>query len=300
MKKLIIFITAALLTVTSFAVNQNAGTSAEQFLKLGAGARASGMGEAFAAVADDAAAIYWNPAGLGALDKGSLSVMHSAWLENTFYEWAGYARPVGNIGVLGIGVQYLSYGTLTKIDETGTEGASFDPTDTSVSLCYANTICGLGVGVNLKYISSKIVNTASAYAADIGLQRRFGKLALGAAVQNIGTKIKFTQEEDPLPLNIKVGGAYTIWEHWIASLDINLPNDDNTQFGAGTEYAWVLDSRMTITGRVGYTTQALDTAGFNGVTSGVGFTYKDYSLDYAYVPYGDLGGTQRTSLTIKF
>jgi hypothetical protein len=61
-----------------------------------------------------------------------------------------------------------------------------------------------------------------------------------------------------------------------------------------------LDDKISLTGRIGYLTRALDTAGFNGVTAGVGFTYKDYQLDYAYVPYGDLGGTQRTSLTIRF
>ncbi len=35
------------------------------FLRIGAGVRAAGMGEAFVAVADDATATHWNPAGLG-------------------------------------------------------------------------------------------------------------------------------------------------------------------------------------------------------------------------------------------
>ncbi len=40
------------------------GTTAAQFLKIGVGARAIGMGGAFAATADDITAMYWNPAGL--------------------------------------------------------------------------------------------------------------------------------------------------------------------------------------------------------------------------------------------
>ena len=42
------------------------------FLLLSPGARAGGMGEANVAVADDAYASYWNPAGLGFLEGSEL------------------------------------------------------------------------------------------------------------------------------------------------------------------------------------------------------------------------------------
>jgi hypothetical protein len=259
------------------------------------------MGEAFAGVANDATAIYWNPAGLGGIERGSLSVMHAAWLDDISYEWAAYAQPLGGFGVLGVGVQYLSYGTLTKLDSTGLEGDSFNPADMAASLAYAKKIGSFGVGINLKYISSKIVDTATAYAADIGIQQKLGdKLTLGLAAQNMGSKMKFISEEDPLPMNIKFGGAYSIKKNWIAALDANSSNDNDITYGAGTEYVWALDDSMAVAGRLGYNTTAEDTGGFNGVSAGLGFTYKSYTIDYAYVPYGDLGNTQRTSLSVKF
>ncbi|MEQ1920553.1 MAG: hypothetical protein ABL955_15300, partial [Elusimicrobiota bacterium] len=46
------------------AMSSAAGTSGAQFLKLGSGARAGAMADAFAAIADDANAAYYNPAGL--------------------------------------------------------------------------------------------------------------------------------------------------------------------------------------------------------------------------------------------
>lgn len=46
------------------------------FEKTEIGARALGMGRAFTAVADDASAIYWNPAGLCALERPELHVTH--------------------------------------------------------------------------------------------------------------------------------------------------------------------------------------------------------------------------------
>ncbi|RMD93377.1 MAG: hypothetical protein D6813_04180, partial [Calditrichaeota bacterium] len=42
--------------------SQRAGTAMAQFLKIGVGGRAVGMGESFVAIANDASALYWNPA----------------------------------------------------------------------------------------------------------------------------------------------------------------------------------------------------------------------------------------------
>jgi hypothetical protein len=52
------------------------------FLMIRPGARAAGMGSAFAAVSDDATATYFNPAGLAFLDHRELSLMHSPWLSS--------------------------------------------------------------------------------------------------------------------------------------------------------------------------------------------------------------------------
>jgi len=188
--------------------------------------------------------------------------MHASLLDEISYEWAAYAQPVGKLGVFGVGVQYLSYGSLTKFDENGISGDTFIPADMAASLSYAKNIGSFGLGINLKYISSKIVNTATAYAADIGVQHKLGdKLTLGLAVQNMGSKMKFISDEDSLPMNIKLGGAYAIKDNWIAALDINSPNDDDITFGAGTEYVRPIGDKMWLAGRLGYTTSDRDTGG---------------------------------------
>jgi len=278
----------------------DAGTSAAQFLTIGVGARAAGMGEAFAGMADDSTAIYWNPAGLSRIEGKSLSLMDAAWFEGVSYEWASYAQKIGKIGTFGIGVQYLGYGGMTQTDETGLDIGSVSPTDLAVSLSYARKLMGIDLGANIKYISSKITQTASAYAVDLGAMYPLmdQRLWLGAVVQNMGTEMKFIDEQYPLPFNVKIGGAYAFRPNWKVALDVNAPIDNAINIGAGTEYGYKINEKMNAAGRLGYNTTAKDTGGLNGISAGLGFTYLGYSIDYAFVPYGDLGNTQRISLSI--
>ena len=55
------------------------GTTAANYLKIGVGARATAMGGAFTAIADDATALYWNPAGLSQIKGKQLSASYNSW-----------------------------------------------------------------------------------------------------------------------------------------------------------------------------------------------------------------------------
>ena len=65
---------------------QRAGTASGTFLRIGLGARATGMGESFVAVANDPSAIYWNPAGLASLQRRELAISHVQWPADIRYE----------------------------------------------------------------------------------------------------------------------------------------------------------------------------------------------------------------------
>ena len=56
---------------------QRTGMAAAQFLKIGVGARAAGMGESFVAVSNDASALYWNPAGITQSTGNEIIVSHT-------------------------------------------------------------------------------------------------------------------------------------------------------------------------------------------------------------------------------
>ena len=278
------------------------GTSGAQFLELGAGARASGMGGAYSAVADDPSAVYWNPAGLNRINRKSISVTHTMMFEDIYYDWVSCVKPLDSGGVLGIGVQYLSYGKIMETDATGLDIRNFNPNDLAVTGSYGFSINKIMLGISAKYISSKIKDAATAYAADAGAMYDLsgGKATLGLVVQNAGGKMKFKNTGDKLPFNIKFGGSYKIKSNWILSADANDPVDDSINFCAGTEYLFKISGAVVLAARAGYDTSTKDTGGLNGVTGGLGAEYGDYELDYAFSPFGGLGDVHRISFGVKF
>ncbi|MFH2070175.1 MAG: PorV/PorQ family protein, partial [Elusimicrobiota bacterium] len=189
------------------------GTTAANFLRIGAGARAAGMGEAYTGIADEVNSIYWNPAGMSLMKTKEASFMHAVWLEGINYQHFAYGHPVAKLGTFGIALDYLSMSPIdrTGIDTTGGldapvfTGETYSPADTAFTIGYAKKINRISGGVNIKLINSRIdEETATAFAADFGGIYNFGKtLTLGLAIKNAGTQIKYRETSHPLPTDIK-------------------------------------------------------------------------------------------------
>ena len=81
------------------------GTTAAQFLKIGVGARAIGMGGAQVGVTGDISSIYWNPAALSRMNVNSeLTFNHANWLADINYDFAAGVMPIGELGTFGLSV----------------------------------------------------------------------------------------------------------------------------------------------------------------------------------------------------
>jgi hypothetical protein len=284
----------------AFAAKSDAGTAGAAFLKLSGDRRATAMGDASAATCCDATSVFGNPAGLNLIEKHSVSLMHASWFEDITGEWFSYGYKNDKFGCLGLGVQYLSYGSIIQTDSTGLDTGTFSPNDKSITLTYAREFGKILSGISAKYISSTITQSATAYGADIGaMYKANDKLNIGACVQNIGTKLKFISEEDALPMNVKVGAGYKFKDNLLFALDINNPSDNEINYGGGVEFKKDINDKLKFALRGGYTTKTKDTGGTNGITAGLGLGYGDYRLDYVYVPFGDLGNTQRIAFSVN-
>ena len=90
-----LFLFLGLLSWHSVAVR--ADKYAGDFMSIGGGARALGMGGAFAAVADDASSLYWNPAGISGFDKRQALFMHAEQFGDLLnYNFAALVIPVSS------------------------------------------------------------------------------------------------------------------------------------------------------------------------------------------------------------
>ena len=130
-----VLIASLILPVTVEAVDE--GAHAAEFLSHGVGARALGMGSAFVAIADDATATYWNPAGLTKVKKHSFSAMYAdtfstgdgSWLSRGLvsYNFLNYVYQIQDIGSLGLswirlGVDDIPRTTFIDLNNNGILG----------------------------------------------------------------------------------------------------------------------------------------------------------------------------------
>lgn len=287
------------------------GKTAAPFLKLGSGARAVGMGEAFSAAVDDANALHWNPAALTLIPRISASFSHAEHIGETAHESIAYGHNFGPAGALGAGVQYFSAGRLTQTDDaTGVDLGEFTPNDLAVSFAYAvrlkegfGVMEGAAVGVSAKFVRSQVLDTGETAAVDLGLLSAGyleGRLRVAFTMTNLGGSMQLGQEPAELPLALRLGSVYAINPGWVASCDAVLPNDNAPAVALGTEYSYVPRRWWTAAARVGFNSRHLaEAAGFGGLTAGLGLSFRTFSLDYGLRPLGVLGVSHRFSLTYR-
>ena len=284
-------------------IHENAGTRAMTFLKIGVGAKAMGMGESQVAASDNLYASYWNPAGLARLQKPQLALMHNEWFADINHEFVGVALPLGSIGTVGASASYLSFGELQGRDRDGNETTIFRPYDLAMIFSYAR---GFGnsfaLGANAKFLREQIADeTGTGVAFDFGALYTFPDmpLSLGVNAQHLGPRVTFIEEAFGLPVTIRFGAAYKLWnEALVLTSDVIHPTDNDIAIGVGAGYT--IGNILQL--RTGYKHQlgGNDLGTISGLTSGFGLTLRQFQIDYALVPFGVLGLTHRFSLVANF
>ena len=231
------FLTIVLLGIILMSPLQSMAGSVSQagvlFLKISPGARPSGMGEAFVALADDATATWWNPAGLAFQPRNEMTLMHTNWLpqfhlSDLYFDFVSYIHYVEDWGTFGGNLIFMNYGEIQRTDEIGTPLGTFNAYELAASGAYGSQVNDdLALGVGIKFVYSHLSplgagqekgsGIASVFAIDIGALyklRAVPGLQFGANLSNMGPKISYIDrsQADPLPTNLKIGLAYKILE----------------------------------------------------------------------------------------
>jgi hypothetical protein len=149
------------------------GSTAAEFLLLGAGARGTALGSSFAAIATDISALYYNPAGVALLPRAGLMLGTYDYVAETRYSWGGVAFPISG-GSRTIGFQLGTFGfgdqpVYTEEQPDGT-GATYSVNQTFVGATFAQNFSDrFSAGLTAKYVNDRLGTVSgSAFAVDFG------------------------------------------------------------------------------------------------------------------------------------
>ena len=302
MMRLFALAAAAGLTAAAPSAAAGVGTTGAQFLQVGVGARPLAMAGAFSTLADDANAINWNPGALGQVKAKSVTASYNALFKDENQGFLGYATPMGQSGAAAVGFNYLMVSDIPRrAAESDTPDSTFTNQNYVVDFAYGRSVIPdkLSLGANLKYIHEDLDTfKGSAMAVDLGALYKtpVEHLTAGLIMQNLGTKLG----PDSLPLTFKGGAAYRLFkERLVLASDVDwLAMDERAYWDIGAEF-W-LDKALAL--RAGYELGhgADKTGSMVGFATGFGVKISQIVLDYAFVPFGDLGNTHRFTLGWRF
>jgi len=241
MKRIFLIVLTAIVSKSGLAQNQissgelgggiNPITTAVPFLMISPDSKQGAMGDVGAATDPDANSIHWNGSKLAFTEKQfGLGCTVTPWLRNlvpdiNVYYLAGYAK-LNDRQTVGASLRYFSLGNIDLTDATGVNTGSYKPNEFSIDLAFSQKLSkNLSLGVATRFINSGISrvyfngssgNAASTFAVDLSMYYRSNpfKIAdkkavgsLGLAFTNIGDKIRYSNDENFIPMNMRLGGG---------------------------------------------------------------------------------------------
>jgi hypothetical protein len=308
------FMTGALLTAAlslawagpalgqTAAVSDNTayGSTAAEFLLLGAGARGAALGGAFAAIANDVEALYWNPAGVALMERPGFTVGTYSYIADTRYSWAGLAFPMSG-GQRAIGIHGGTFGfsdqPVYTVENPEGDGQTYSVNETYVGLTYSQNFSDrFSAGITGKFISDKLGETSgTGFAVDFGtnFHALVGQRPIRASfvIQNLGSSLShdgagldastnrapplgqsdLPQEGQParlrtkdwgLPIMFRVGLGFDFLNSAASRLTIlgEFTQPNNTNAGAAGGLEWAL----TDIGSTGFNVMARGSYSYQG------------------------------------
>jgi hypothetical protein len=294
------------------------GTSAGlSLLDLAAG-RGPALADAGVSIPGDLGMAAYNPALIRTLKRPTLMTQFSTGEGDVNTGLFSFGRG-GPRGGWGASLAFLDAGTIDLVTSGGDQRSRRAQQDWVASLTGATRLTEtLSVGVAAKGIRSTLVQdeTASALAADAGFLWRTPVRGwrFGGAAQNLGGKLTYREEGDPLPVLYRFGTSYTVavkrWfnggvapDAWylqnvvdtsILTFTADGVRDRAGQISGGIGFEWDVADRTAF--RIGYKTGDVG----EGVTAGVGFHLDRFSVDYAFQMLKDLKDRHRVALSLSW
>ncbi len=299
--------------------SQRVGITAADFLTIGVGARANAMAESFAAVDNDAYALFYNPAGITQFDKTEIAISHSTWFVGLQHDFIGgvyHLDGQNSIGLSIISLQSDDMPVTTEFQPYGT-GAYFKYGDLAFAATYARKMTEeFSFGVSVKFIDETLaqlsmrgvlIDLGTYYWTGLGTTRfavsvsNFGGQLTPSGSVNLvdGTTVSDFQSFSP-PTIFRIGFALDPYQDELnkitTSAQLNHPADNSENISLGAEYSY----QSTFFIRAGYKINVDEQSYSVGAGVRVDARFALVFFDYAFTPYQRLGDVHRFSLNLRF
>lgn len=296
---------------------QRAGISTAQFLKIGVGGRATAMGDAFVAIANDVSALYWNPAGLAQFSENQVMFAHNQWVVDINHDFVGAVYHLDDENTFGVALTSLSMDEMkvtTEYAPFGT-GEYFGFSDLAIAISYSKKMTDqFSFGGTVRYIEETLdklkmrgimVDLGTYYWTGLGSTRfavtvtNFGNdLAPDGEVVLVGNRTKSEWQSFSPPTMFRIGFALEPYENDLhrvtTSIQLNHPNDNSENLSLGVEYVW---NKMFFA-RAGYKINVDEQDISFGAGVNVPISIANVSIDYAFANFSRLGSAHRFSITL--
>ena len=295
-----------------------AGVDAMPHLRLGAGARSIGLGGAFTAIADDATATVWNPAGLGSAPDLSLNFSTQRLDLDRSHNFIALTKALGSAGSIGIAVTNAGVSGIQEYDNKENYRGEFDYSANAYSLSYGIGIGNFSFGLTGRMLADNfgldsVENQSGFGGVDVGLmghalhidvgEEKVPTFHYGVVAKYLGAAIG----DDIVPMVVNVGLAYNLYMGnvvtFAADLEQEFVNLDEsaTSLRLGAEYTIVTykSTALAIRGgvRASRDTQSL----FGGFGVNIGGLQIDYAIqDGMASEINGVGSTHFASLSYRF
>ena len=308
-----------------------AGVDAMPHLRLGAGARSIGLGGAFTAIAEDATATVWNPAGLGSSGDLSLNFSTQRLDLDRSHNFIALTKALGSAGSIGLAVTNAGVSGIQQYDANESYGGEFDYSASAYSLSYGINLGHFSLGLTGRMLMDNfgldsVENQSGFGGVDIGLMGHamhidIGERMMGQVLHMHGNEEQIptfhygivakylgaSLGDDTVPMVVNVGVAYDLYMGnvvtFAADIEQEFVNLDEsaTSLRLGVEYT-ILTSKSTEFSLRGGARASRDVQNFFG---GFGVNIGGLQLDYAIQDgmaseINGVGSTHFASISYRF
>ena len=277
-------------------------------------ARAAALNGSFVSMTNDPNLLFYNPSALATLEHPTASATFTKHLLDVNAGSVSYGQQYEDLGTFAAGIVYVNYGAFDRTDESQNTLGTFSATDLALTAGWGTELAeNTLVGANIEMIYSSIAgfrSSAVAVGAGILYQIPSEMITIGASLLHFGTQLNaYAETSEQLPISLSVGITKRP-EHLPVYLNLNfhklIEETDNffdrfAAFSFGAEFLMSESLRL----RVGLDNEKKrelklgSGSGLTGFSIGGGLNINEYTVDYSFNSYGDIGGLHRVSVGMR-